>query len=92
MANYLLRKNEIEKAIQQYKDIIERNPSKLKREIIMINLNWFLDNFDPYVQMTKSLYRAGRIDEINDILERTEKNNLRAYNDAAFNFAKGLLN
>ncbi len=31
MANYLLRKNEIEKAIQQYKDIIERNPSKLKR-------------------------------------------------------------
>ncbi|CAF3473637.1 unnamed protein product, partial [Rotaria sp. Silwood2] len=26
MANYLLRKNEIEKAIQQYKDIIERNP------------------------------------------------------------------
>ncbi len=30
MANYLLRKNEIEKAIQQYKDIIERNPSKLK--------------------------------------------------------------
>jgi len=32
MANYLLRKNEIEKAIQQYKDIIERNPSKLKRK------------------------------------------------------------
>ncbi len=30
MANYLLRKNDIEKAIQQYKDIIERNPSKLK--------------------------------------------------------------
>ena len=28
MANYLLRKNDIEKAIQQYKDIIERNPSK----------------------------------------------------------------
>lgn len=28
MANYLLRKNEIEKAIQQYKDIIERNPSR----------------------------------------------------------------
>jgi hypothetical protein len=33
MANYLLRKNETEKAIQQYKDIIERNPSKLKRNI-----------------------------------------------------------
>jgi hypothetical protein len=41
--------------------------------------------------MTKSLYRAGRLDEINDILEKTEKNNLRAYSDAAFNFAKGLL-
>ncbi len=54
-------------------------------------MNSFLDNFDPYVQMTKSLYRAGRLDEINDILEKTEKNNLRAYNDAAFNFAKGLL-
>ncbi|CAF0759693.1 unnamed protein product [Adineta ricciae] len=75
MANYLLRKNEIEKAIQQYKDIIERNPN----------------NFDPFVQMTKSLYRAGRIDEISEILEKTEKNNLRAFNDAAFNFAKGLL-
>jgi len=50
-----------------------------------------LDNFDPFVQMTKSLYRAGRLDEINDILEKTEKNNLRAHNDAAFNFAKGLL-
>ncbi|CAF0901528.1 unnamed protein product [Adineta steineri] len=75
MANHLLRKNEIEKAIQQYKDIIERNPN----------------NFDPFVQMTKSLYRAGRLDEISDILEKTEKNNLRAYNDAAFNFAKGLL-
>lgn len=49
------------------------------------------DNFDPFVQMTKSLYRAGRLDEISEILERTEKNNLRAYNDAAFNFAKGLL-
>ncbi len=32
MANYLLRKNDVEKAIQQYKDIIERNPSKLKSE------------------------------------------------------------
>ncbi|CAF4493574.1 unnamed protein product [Rotaria sp. Silwood2] len=74
MANYLLRKNEIEKAIQQYKDIIERNPN----------------NFDPFVQMTKSLYRAGRLDEISDILEKTEQNNLRAHNDAAFNFAKGL--
>jgi hypothetical protein len=41
--------------------------------------------------MTKSLYRAGRLDEISDILEKTEKNNLRAYNDAAFSFAKGLL-
>jgi len=41
--------------------------------------------------MTKSLYRAGRLDEISEILERTEKTNLRAYNDAAFNFAKGLL-
>lgn len=51
----------------------------------------FSDNFDPFVQMTKSLYRAGRLDEISEILERTEKNNLRAYNDAAFNFAKGLL-
>ena len=29
MANHLLRKNETEKAIQQYKDIIERNPSKI---------------------------------------------------------------
>lgn len=94
MANYLLRKNDIEKAIQQYKDIIERNPSKWETW-----LNWFLkiflfflkDNFDPFVQMTKSLYRAGRLDEISEILERTEKNNLRAYNDAAFNFAKGLL-
>ena len=57
----------------------------------IINLNLFIDNFDPYVQMTKSLYRAGRCDEISDILEKTEKNNLRAYNDAAFNFAKGLL-
>ncbi|CAM4741593.1 unnamed protein product [Rotaria magnacalcarata] len=75
MANYLLRKNEIEKAIQQYKDIIQRNPN----------------NFDPFVQMTKSLYRAGRLDEISDILEKTEQNNLRAHNDAAFNFAKGLL-
>jgi len=28
MADFLLRKNEIEKAIQQYKDIIERNPSE----------------------------------------------------------------
>ncbi|CAF3341023.1 unnamed protein product [Rotaria sp. Silwood1] len=74
-ANLLLRKNEIEKAIQQYKDIIERNPN----------------NFDPFVQMTKSLYRAGRLDEISDILEKTEQNNLRAHNDAAFNFAKGLL-
>ncbi|CAF4863322.1 unnamed protein product, partial [Rotaria socialis] len=75
MANYLLRKNEIEKAIQQYKDIIQRNPN----------------NFDPFVQMTKSLYRAGRLDEISDILEKTEQNNLRSHNDAAFNFAKGLL-
>ena len=41
--------------------------------------------------MTKSLYRAGRLDEISEILEKTEKNNLRAHNDAAFNFAKGLL-
>ncbi|CAF3476807.1 unnamed protein product, partial [Rotaria sp. Silwood2] len=40
--------------------------------------------------MTKSLYRAGRLDEISDILEKTEQNNLRAHNDAAFNFAKGL--
>ena len=50
-----------------------------------------LDNFEPYIQMTKSLYRAGRLDEISEILERTEKTTLRAYNDAAFNFAKGLL-
>ena len=49
------------------------------------------DNFDPFVQMTKSLYRAGRLDEISEILEKTEKANLRAYNDAAFNFAKGWL-
>jgi tetratricopeptide (TPR) repeat protein len=93
MANYLLRKNEIEKAIQQYKDIIERNPSKLKRkkknEIVFVL--FLIDNFDPFVQMTKSLYRAGRVDEISEILEKTEKNNLRAFNDAAFNFAKGLL-
>jgi tetratricopeptide (TPR) repeat protein len=90
MANYLLRKNEIEKAIQQYKDIIERNPSKNRSRIYLIFF-WLLDNFDPFVQMTKSLYRAGRLDEISDILEKTEKNNLRAYNDAAFSFAKGLL-
>jgi protein involved in temperature-dependent protein secretion len=36
MANYLLRKNEIEKAIQQYKDIIERNPSKNRSRIYLI--------------------------------------------------------
>lgn len=41
--------------------------------------------------MTKSLYRAGRLDEISDILEKTEQNNSRALNDAAFNFSKGLL-
>lgn len=37
MANYLLRKNETEKAIQQYKDIIERNPSKFftKKHVFM---------------------------------------------------------
>jgi len=52
---------------------------------------FLIDNFDPFVQMTKSLYRAGRVDEISEILEKTEKNNLRAFNDAAFNFAKGLL-
>ena len=41
--------------------------------------------------MTRSVYRAGRVDEISEILEKTEKNNARAANDAAFNFAKGLL-
>ncbi|CAF0992440.1 unnamed protein product [Didymodactylos carnosus] len=75
MANFLLRKNETEKAIQQYKDLIEKNP----------------DNFDPFVKMTKAIYRTGRLEEISDIIERTEKSSVRARNDAGFNFAKGLL-
>jgi tetratricopeptide repeat protein 21B len=74
LANLMFRRGETPQAVFYFKNVFEKKP----------------DHYEALITLTKLLYRAGNIDQMQSFIDNIEKKIPRATNEAGFNFAKGL--